>query len=138
MHVHVLHGNALRVEIVEPGATIAGIYAPGLHGRIENVAFRSAAYAGATIGRYANRIAHASFALNGREHRLSANDGPHALHGGARGFDAVRWHLADASEQRLTLTHESPDGDQGFPGTLAICVTFCVERDTLRIEYEAR
>lgn len=96
------------------------------------------AYYGATIGRFANRIACGRFTLDGREYVLSKNEGRHTLHGGARGFDAVVWRVTDADENRLRLSHCSPDGDQGFPGTLDVSVTFTVDGDVLAISYEAR
>ena len=150
MKIHSIGGDALLVDVIEYGATIVGIHTPDSEGRIENVVLHydslasyerqpaPRAYYGATIGRYANRIANARFVLNGREYRLTANDGPHTLHGGVRGFDAAIWQVAEKSANRLTLAHVSGDGDQGFPGNLSATVTFAVERDALRIDYQAR
>ena len=79
-------------------------------------------YFGALIGRVANRIGAASFDLNGKHYPLAANNGPNCLHGGLRGFDRAVWdaHEEDGS---LVLTLYSPDGEEGFPGTLEVQVT---------------
>ena len=99
-------------------------------------------YFGAVVGRVGNRIAGGRFALDGHEHRLATNDGPHHLHGGMRGFDrhAVagrRCAAADVAVCALQLT-ESPDGDEGYPGELTATVTLHAARaGELRIDYEA-
>src|SRR5579884_1511254 len=140
--------GALRVEVIPYGATIVAIDVPDRDGHIENVVLHyddsteyehahPRQYFGATIGRYANRIANAEFQLNGRTYRLSANEGRDTLHGGARGFDAAVWEVHDAAQHFLTLSHVSPDGDQGFPGTLTARVTFAVRGDALAITYKA-
>ncbi len=78
---------------------------------------------GCLVGRYANRIAGAAFTLDGRTHRLAANDGPNCLHGGRRGFDQAAWRpeiLGGDAGPVLRLSHVSPDGEEGFPGTLRV------------------
>lgn len=125
-------GSGIAVEIQPEGATIAKIEAPARDGARANVAFD-----GRVIGRYANRIAGASIVVDGRTYQLPANDGPNTLHGGAEGFDKAMWRVADASEQKVRLTHSSPDGDQGFPGRLDVEVEYAVEDDALRITYTA-
>lgn len=97
----------------------------------------STSYLGGTIGRYANRIAHGRFPLEGREVVVGTHDRGHSLHGGPDGFDRRLWdvveHTADALELRLV----SPDGDQGFPGTLTATVRYTVVGDTVRVEMRA-
>jgi aldose 1-epimerase len=78
---------------------------------------------GCLVGRYANRIAGARFTLDGRTHPLAANDGPNCLHGGRRGFDQAAWRpevLVGPAGPVLRFSHLSPDGDEGFPGTLRV------------------
>jgi aldose 1-epimerase len=98
-------------------------------------------YFGATIGRYANRIAHAEFALDGRRHRLSANDGEHSLHGGTRGFDRRVWSaaaIASGAAPGVELAYTSAAGEEGYPATLTATVRYLLlDSDTLRIEYNA-
>ena len=99
-------------------------------------------YLGALIGRYANRIAHACFILQGTQYQLAANDGPHHLHGGLRGFNRVLWRAAGdlrVDGPALRLRYVSESGEEGYPGTLEAAVTYTLTEDTaLRIEYEAR
>ena len=99
-------------------------------------------YLGALIGRYANRIANASFALDGVTHRLAANDGPNCLHGGRQGFDRRLWRAvrsrSSADGVSLVLRYASPDGEEGFPGALVVEATFSVFRDrALRLDFRA-
>jgi aldose 1-epimerase len=97
------------------------------------------AYLGATVGRYANRIAHASLQIDGKPHPLIANQGEHQLHGGPNGFHARRWQIVDQDEQQVIYQLHSPDGDQGFPGNLDVTLTYRLTADhRLEIEYQAQ
>ena len=96
---------------------------------------------GAVIGRYANRIGGAQFAIDGQVYKLAANTGPNSLHGGRAGFDKAIWK-ADPIEAEgaagVRLSHTSPDGDEGFPGTLSVNVVYTFnDRGELAIDYEA-
>lgn len=94
-------------------------------------------YLGALVGRVANRIGSASFDLNGKHYDLAANNGPNCLHGGLCGFDRAIWK-AQENDGALVLTHTSPDGDEGFPGTLEVSVTYSLTDDgVLTMDYEA-
>jgi aldose 1-epimerase len=94
---------------------------------------------GAVPGRYANRIANGRFVLDGIEHTLAKKPGAkHTLHGGPNGFGHRIWTLADSDDSSVTLTLQSPDGEAGFPGTVAAtCVYRLVEPATLRVELSA-
>jgi aldose 1-epimerase len=98
-------------------------------------------YFGSVVGRYANRIAKGKFTLDGVEYTLATNNGPNHLHGGVRGFDKAVWNAEPAEAAdcvRLKLTHTSPDGDEGYPGTMTASVTYSLTGDNeLRIEYTA-
>lgn len=98
-------------------------------------------YFGATVGRFANRIAGGRFTLGGKTYRLPVNDGPNSLHGGTKGFDKVLWQVVGTSEgpaASVTLRYVSPDGDEGYPGTLTATVTYTLdEADRLTIDYGA-
>lgn len=97
------------------------------------------AYLGATVGRYANRIAHASLNIDGKPHPLIANQGEHQLHGGPNGFHARRWQIVKQDEQQVIYQLHSPDGDQGFPGNLDVTLAYRLTADhRLEIEYQAQ
>lgn len=149
----ILHRDGgIRVTLTNLGATLMAIEAPDRHGRHANVLLGHArvrdypaagapgpdAYMGATCGRYANRIAGATFPLDGGIVRLVANDGPNHLHGGIPGFHRAIWRVERAEATRLVLAHHSPDGDAGWPGALHVTATFLLPTpDRLRVEYRA-
>ena len=95
-------------------------------------------YFGALVGRVANRIGGASFDLNGVHYPLAANNGPNCLHGGVHGFHEAVWEAA-VREGKLVLSHTSPDGEEGFPGTLEVRVSYDLTADgVLSLDYWAR
>ncbi|MCX8957239.1 galactose-1-epimerase [Erwinia psidii] len=96
------------------------------------------AYLGATIGRYANRIANATLVADGKTWKLEANQGRHQLHGGATGFHHRRWQIVRQAEQEVEYRLSSADGDQGFPGNLLVTLLYRLEDDnTLSICFQA-
>ncbi len=97
---------------------------------------KSDGYVGATAGRVCNRIGGASFTLNSVVYSLAKNDGENHLHGGIRGFDKYIW-MVEQLEDSLRLRRLSPDGEEGYPGALAVSVTYRLAGASLRIEYEA-
>lgn len=103
---------------------------------------RATPYLGASVGRYANRIDGARFTLDGREVTLDANDGGAHLHGGHDGFDRREWSVVRSTRSpgggSLTLSITSPDGDQGYPGTLVATCEYRLAGDRLSVAYRAR
>ena len=132
------HGMTARVT--EYGAILVGLTAPDRNGRLADVTLGydtlagwlgSTSYFGATVGRFANRIAHGKFTLDGKEYTLATNDHPGnipcALHGGIKGFDKVLWHgepVLKPDARGVALTYVSKDGEEGYPGTLSVKVTY--------------
>ncbi|WP_424569910.1 aldose epimerase family protein [Streptomyces sp. CH-036] len=128
-----LERDGVRVRILTYGAIVQSVEAPGRDGSRAPVALGlpdvggyeefPGPYFGAVVGRYANRIGGASFVLDGRTHRLTANEGDTHLHGGARGFDKRVWDaVAVPGGVRMSLV--SADGDEGYPGRLDFSVTY--------------
>ncbi len=90
-------------------------------------------------GGVANRIAGARFTLNGREHRLTANDGANHLHGGKFGFGKRLWRIVEHDGvHRLRLALHSPAGEEGYPGNLDVTVEYVVDGSELRVSFEAQ
>ncbi len=95
-------------------------------------------YFGAIIGRYANRIAHGKFTLGGVEYTLAKNNGENALHGGAQGFDKKLWFAKAGALESLVLNYTSADGEEGYPGNLAVTVTYTLtDNNEMQIDYAA-
>jgi aldose 1-epimerase len=126
-------GGGVRARVLTYGATLQALEVPdGRGGRVNVVLggetlddyLRQGAYVGATVGRFGNRIAGARFTLDGVEHRLAANNGPNSLHGGERGFDKRVWRAEPLGPAALALSYVSPDGEEGYPGTLRVTVTY--------------
>ena len=141
----------MSVRIIALGAAIQSLSVPDRRGVSEDVVLghdspreyvAKPQYFGATVGRYANRIARGKFTLDGREYTLETNDGPNHLHGGVHGLDKVLWKIDDVSSgppARVVLSHVSPDGAGGYPGTLTITAAYTLnERNELAVEYRAR
>jgi len=139
--------NGMEAAITNYGGTVVSLKVPDRNGKFEDVVLgydnldgyaTGKAYIGATVGRYANRIAHAAFTLDGVTYTLAKNDGDNHLHGG---FNKRVWTAKDISGstgQALELTYLSKDGEEGFPGTLPVKVVYTLtDRNELRIDYTA-
>ena len=142
--------HGMRVRVLAYGAILQELTVPGREGPADVVLgydgiegyLEAPNYFGASVGRYANRIAQGRFTLDGKTFQLATNDGPNALHGGVKGFDKRLWSVAgvtaDAEAASVTLILVSPDGDEGYPGTLSVSATYTLtEENELSIEYRA-
>lgn len=137
--------NGMSAEVLTYGGTLRAIRVPvGEERRDVVLGFDDMAgyesqdcYIGALVGRVANRIGNARFAMDGKEYTLPQNSGPSCLHGGVHGFNEKIW-AAEIRDDALVLTCSSPDGEEGFPGTLKVKVTYQLTEDnSLLIEYAA-
>ena len=127
-----------RVTLTALGAAMNGIFVPDRGGRGASVCADAGGSAGKTIGRYANRIACGSFVLDGTAFTLATNEGRNTLHGGPDGFSKRTWNVAAQSAASVMFQLRSPDGDQGFPGTLDCRVIYSwSDDDALRLDYGA-
>ncbi len=140
-----LSDGKIEVRVITYGGIVASLRTPDRNGKLDDIVLgcdtveqyvAQTAHFGGIIGRYANRIAHGTFHLDGHTYSIPKNDGDNALHGGTRGFDKVVWD-AKQIQDGLELTYVSKDGDQGFPGTLTTTVRYTLSGGALRIEYSA-
>ena len=136
----------ISVDVLTFGTRLARIEAPDRAGRMANVALGlnslqdyadTPGHFGAIAGRYAGRIAGASFELDGVVYRLPKNNGDNCLHGGPQGFHKRVWTIEAAEEGAVVLSYVSHDGEEGFPGTLQTRLTYSVTGHTLQLRYEA-
>ena len=143
--VYTLKNGTLEARIITYGGIVISLKVPDKNGKSADVVLGydsldgylvKGPYFGAIIGRYGNRIAGGKFALDGKTYSIPPNDGPNALHGGPRGFDKVVWKAKEIPHG-IELSHVSPDGDQGFPGTLTALVRYTLSGKDLKIEYSA-
>ncbi|KAL0484264.1 aldose 1-epimerase [Acrasis kona] len=99
----------------------------------------SGPYLGALIGRYANRIKNGEFSLDDKKYSVPVNNGPNSLHGGIKGFDKKIWQVKVINNQTIELYYHSKDGEEGYPGTLDVKVTYTLSKEspTFTIDYVA-
>ena len=143
------NAHGIAVSILSFGGIIASLEVPDREGRLANIVLgypdlagyethNGTTHFGALIGRYANRIAHGRFSLDGREHRLPLNNGPNSLHGGPDGFGRKPWTMTQNGEDGVRLSLSSADGEAGYPGRLDAEVTYrLTDADELEIDYVA-
>jgi aldose 1-epimerase len=144
------NANGMSVKFITLGGCITEIDAPDRTGHMANVVLgyndlagynTNSTYFGAIIGRYGNRIAKGTFALDGHTYHLPVNNGVNSLHGGTTGFNLQVWKVTPVTVQNgvaAKLTYTSPDGQDGYPGTMKVAVTYTLDdSNALTIHYEA-
>ncbi len=145
---YTLRAGALSCDILTYGGTVRSLRLHDGPGAPVDVVLgfdtledylRQTKYVGALIGRFANRIGGSRFTLDGKTYRLPVNDGgENHLHGGVHGFDKQLWTAEEAGPDYLTLSLYSPDGQEGYPGGLTVCVRYTLAAEGLTVRYEAR
>ena len=150
VEIYTLNDGAFEARIATYGGIVVSMKAPDRNGKTADVVLgfddldgyvanfngSSDAFFGAVIGRYANRIAHGSFMLDGQKYSLPLNNGANTLHGGPHGFNNVVWK-AKPITNGVELSYLSKDGEAGFPGNLTATVQYTLVKGDLRIEYSA-
>ncbi|MGA9118334.1 MAG: aldose epimerase family protein [Bacteroidota bacterium] len=144
------NGKGMVVSVINWGGIITRIITPDKNGKPADIALGftgldgylgNSPYFGAIIGRYGNRIGHAKFTLEGKTYTLPANDGQNTLHGGTKGFNKAVWDVTPFTKTNscgLTLKYTSPDGEDGFPGTLKTTVMYTLtDKNELEFEFSA-
>jgi aldose 1-epimerase len=142
--------NGLKVKVMTYGATIVAVETPDRDGKLANVTLfkdslddylKGHPFFGSTAGRYANRIALGKFEIDGTEYTLATNNNKHHLHGGKKGFDKAVWKAQEIRGDDfvgVALSHTSPDGDEGYPGTLKAQAIYTLnDRNELTMEFRA-
>ena len=144
------NAHGMEVRIMTYGGIIVSLKTPDKTGHFADITLGFDAldgylaknpYFGALVGRYGNRIGNARFTLDGKEYTLAKNNGPNSLHGGLKGFDKVVWQahsFEKGSEVGLVLKYTSVDGEEGYPGTLQVTVTYTLDdKNQFTIDYRA-
>lgn len=143
--------NGIKVTLIAFGARVQSVDTPDRGGKSADIALgypslagylKAPQYFGATVGRYANRIAKGTFTLDGKIYHIPLNNGPNALHGGPKGFSKRLWKLVKVTQgdrkASATFRYISPSGDMGFPGRLKTTATYSLNDDNdLIINYRA-
>ncbi len=144
--------NGMEARILTYGGIIQSIKVPDKNGQMGDVVLgydtldgylTNSPYFGALIGRYGNRIAKGHFTLDGQEYTLATNNVPNSLHGGIKGFDKRVWTVVEAKVEddgpELKLSYTSPDGEEGYPGTLKVTATYTLlaKENALRLKFRA-
>jgi aldose 1-epimerase len=137
--------SGLQVEVLSYGAILRSLSFPVGGTRRDLILgferpedyLRDKAYVGPLVGRFGNRIANSRFTLDGREHRVTANEGVNHLHGGALGFGKRAWKVESADDSSAVLRYRSPAGEEGYPGNVEARVTLAVEAYSLSITLSA-
>lgn len=140
--------NGMVAKITNYGAKIVGLFAPDNNGKLADVVLgfstleewmQKETYFNAVIGRYANRIKDGKFTLDGKQYQLAVNNGTNHLHGGNVGFNQKVWEVVGQTKHSVSLHYRSKDGEENYPGTLDVYVTYNLTIDNaLSITYEAK
>src|SRR5215831_1314229 len=145
------NSQGMEVHAIPYGAIVTSIRVPDRAGHFDDVVLgydspesyikNNGPFMGAIVGRYGNRIAKGAFTLDGQTYRLATNNGPNHLHGGNKGFDKVTWQteqFRNAAGTGVIFRYTSPDGEEGYPGTLQVRVTYTLtDRNELMVDYFA-
>lgn len=143
------NSHGVQAVFTNYGARWVSLLMPGKAGRITDVVvgltsiedYKNAEepYYGATVGRYANRIANGRFTLSGHEYQLATNQPPSHLHGGNQGFQYKVWDVVQSNSNSITMQYLSPDGEEGYPGNLTVTVTYTLtDNNEVKADFEAR
>jgi len=145
-----INDNGLEARVMTYGATLVSLKVPDRAGKPGDIVLgyealdgyiKNSPYFGSIVGRYGNRIARGSFSLDGLTYKLAVNNGENHLHGGIKGFDKVVWEAAPLPESGaagVKLSYLSRDGEEGYPGNLAVTVVYTLTNENeLKISYEA-
>lgn len=140
--------NGLELYVTNYGGRVVALLVPDKNGCLTDIVLghntleeyiqSPEQYLGAAIGRYGNRIAKGEFSLEGKCYKIRSNNPDCSLHGGLKGYNNVVWDASQKDDRTLELTYVSPDGEEGFPGTVALKMVYCLtDNDEFLITYQA-
>ncbi|WKL55946.1 aldose epimerase family protein [Asticcacaulis sp. ZE23SCel15] len=148
--VELKNSKGVSAKVIAYGATLQSLIVPDKAGKADDIVIGydtidgyvdTPQYLGVTVGRYANRIALGKFTLDGKEYTLATNNNGNHLHGGLKGWDKVVWKVEEVKSgptASVTLSYVSPDGEEGYPGTVKVFVTYALsDANDLTISYKA-
>lgn len=142
-------GNGIYMQVTNYGARVVALWTPDRNGNYEDIVLgyetidryinnKGERFLGPVVGRYANRIAGGKFTLDGKIYQLPLNDHGQTLHGGPKGLDRIVWDVDMISKNEIVFSCVSPDGDEGFPGTLRIKMSYLLTPENeFKISYSA-
>jgi aldose 1-epimerase len=144
------NANGLRARLTTYGAITVSFETPDRNGQLADITLgydtldgwlTNTSYFGATVGRYANRIAKGKFTLDGQVYTLATNNGENSLHGGIKGYDKVLWQgepVKTADAVGVKFTYLSKDGEEGYPGNLKVAATYTLNNaNEYKVEFSA-
>jgi aldose 1-epimerase len=149
VELYTLHNGDITMQVTNFGARVVSLFTPDRTGKYEDIVLgypdiesyihnKGERFLGCVVGRYANRIANGKFTLGGKTYALPLSGGWHTLHGGMKGFDNVVWNVDSVSENEITFSYVSADGEEGFPGNLHVLMTYSLTPDNeFKITYTA-
>lgn len=147
--LYTLQNGFLTMQVTNYGGRVVSLWMPDCNGSYDDIVIgydninkyinnKGERYLGAAVGRYANRIGHGEFTLDGKKYELYKNDNGNTLHGGAFGIDRIVWDVTSVTANSIVLHTLLPDGMDGFPGNLDITMTYTLtENNDFRIDYTA-
>lgn len=141
--------HGIYMQVTNFGARVVSLFTPDRNGNYEDIVLgyenidryihnKGERFLGSAVGRYANRIANGKFSLDGQSYQLPLNNNGQTLHGGLKGLDMVVWDVDKISKNEITFSYISQDGEEGFPGTLRIEMTYTLTpQNEFKITYKA-
>ncbi len=142
-------GNGVYMQVTNLGGRVVSLFTPDKNGQYEDIVLGfnnietylnnpGERYLGPVVGRFANRIAKGTFQLDGNTYQLPINNNGQTLHGGLKGLDMVVWNVDAVTKNEIKMSYVSPDGDDGFPGTLTLHMTYTLTpQNEFKLAYEA-
>lgn len=141
--------SGLTMQVTNLGARVVTLWVPDKNGKYEDVVLgyetidryinnKGERFLGPIVGRYANRIAKGQFELDGATYQLPINNNGQTLHGGLKGLDMVVWNVDKVTDNEIQMSYVSPDGEEGFPGTMKLSLTYVLTPENeFKITYAA-